>query len=762
MQNLTIPFILFACICLLTSCKKEQIGARSFPRLETISVTDITDEGAVFNAHIFEAGSEEILRYGFVWSQLQAPRLGDDPVESAVGAPSGAEFSLEIRNNLRIGKRYFVRAFVETSERIVYGTEISFESLGSSVPIFTSVHPERASWGDTIEVRGKFFSQDTSRTAAFLGEVELKVISTTDSLARFVIPPIPNNAEARLKMIVEGVEVQGRSPLQYAQVEILEIIPQSPTYHDTILVKLNGLNMRYFEFSVEGRVMVPIAVFQDSILFQYPLDMDEVNPNLRIQSAGFSDSKSIFIKGPEVEKLSGRTIEVGQTLRIFATDLYPILEETYLVIHGIQVLVEEYRNDSLFFTLPQQLPARDFLAVTLFSGPFRVILGRVNFKGPVLFDLPSLTIEEFRPQLTLKGEDLTISGELTANLWWSGRLIPISQEQIQNITREQIQIQLGEILFPDPLISTIEDINLIVYAGGQIIRSYPLKLRYQALWTKKNVMPFVPHLGRLSFEFNNQWYIGNGFQDGETFIVSFYVYRPEQLAWQAYWSGTNIRTIAYPVVFEVMGQIYMATGTQEIENGAFKPNSEVHLFNPDALSWSRVADFPGIPRYAAEVMIDQSDVYLLGGKNDALSTADESRLSKEVWKFIPETASWAKLDLEIPEVIINVISVEDKGYISVADGFYRFHETSWTKIGIPGIIEQAPIVIGESVYWGFENNPNRSIKQYNFSTAEFQTFTAGLPNTTFQQYLFTDGGKAYFAVIRNGVRELWTFDPERL
>ena len=763
MSNVSMSLILGLIFIFLLGCEKEEVALRPFPRLETLPVSEITDEGAVFNAKIFNRGDYEIRSFGFVWGPSPAPSLGDYFERRSEGQPDQTTFSQGINSGLKINKRYYVRAFLETTDHIVYGTEVTFSSLGSSVPILTAVTPETGSWGDTISVLGKFFIPDTTGTKAFLNEVELSTISISDSMAQFIIPPIDNDSLVTLRMISGGEAVQNNLSFKYEVVKILEVSPQRPTFLDTIKIRLANLNKEYYDFTVEGQTVAPISVFQDSIFFQYPLDVGTVNPLIRISSAGYESKRVIPLKEPELSKLRGVTIGTNDTLRVFGRDIYPVLEDNYLLLdQGIQIPLFDYRNDSLIFVMPDELPAKSVLTVKLVSGPFRIDLGVVNFEKPILFDLPTNRIEGFRPQLTFLGRNLTASGRIEVTIQREERgSYLLSQEQIQIVSSDQLQIELGESLFEDPLVSTRENIILRISAGGRVIRAYGLQLRYSSIWTKGNGMEFWPNPAGLSFPFGKSGYIGNGFEDGD-FIVSFYLYDSELSSWERYWSGTNIKTIAYPVVFTINDQAYMATGTRVIDNGVFKPNAEVYTFDINSLTWNRLADFPGRPRYAADVMIHQAAAYLLGGQNDSLSILEKLNLAREIWKFDPVVGSWTKLDMALEEKIINTISVSGQGYISVEDGFYRFTETGWTKIDIPNTINLPPIALGESAFWGFENALSDRISTYDFSTGQFKSIVAKLPKAVIHQYLFTIDGLAYFAVLREGNREIWSFDPSKL
>lgn len=754
---------LLLCLVLLAGCEKEEIATRSFPRLETLPVTNVSDEGAVFNGHVLSSEGQDVLHHGFVWGDRgRLPQLSTSFVISEPGAPSKAEFSMEIRNDLEIGRFYLIRAYIQTEQLTIYGNEVLFQSLGSRVPVLTSVQPAQGSWGDTITVRGKFLSRDTTNGVAFLGEVPVPVISASDSLASFVIPPTPNKAEVPLRMVIGGVSSQNQLPFANEVVEILEIIPASPTFLETTSIKFKNLNEAHFEFLMQDKPVPNITVFEDSIVFQIPLEVDDISPQIEIRSAGFEDQISVLIKEPEVEKLFGRTIAVGQTVRLYVKDIYPILEDNFLWINGIRVPVQDYRNDSLFFVIPEVLPPLPNLSAKLISGPFELSLGRVGFEMPRFFDLPSSIITGFQPQVTFRGENLKASGNLTARIRWAGGFYELTAAQIQNLSNDEVQIQFANTFYTNSLLSTNEDITLSFLVEGRILRSFELKLRYESAWTKQSKLPFAYGSAGLLFSFGEKFFIGKGLVDGD-FIGRFYLYDTVRSSWQRYRSGTNIPTTAYPAVFKLADQVYMTTGTRRKENNVFVSHSESYVFDSETLNWTTLLDFPGTPRYDAQIMMHGSTVYLIGGKNDGLSASGQTALAREIWEFIPATNTWVQLEMEVPAGMINAVSVDGQGYVSVQDGFYRFDRTNWTKIEVPSIVDHPPIIIGQHAYWGFGNGSRQTIGQYNFTTGEYQQLRANFPDVIDLEYLFTIDGQAYFIALYSGLsQQLLTFDPTRL
>ncbi|MEQ9167308.1 MAG: hypothetical protein RLO12_13715 [Fulvivirga sp.] len=58
-------------LLLLVTCTKEDEVFREYPRLKTLPVVDISEEGATFSAQILELGNQDIIEYGFVWGETE-------------------------------------------------------------------------------------------------------------------------------------------------------------------------------------------------------------------------------------------------------------------------------------------------------------------------------------------------------------------------------------------------------------------------------------------------------------------------------------------------------------------------------------------------------------------------------------------------------------------------------------------------------------------------------------------------------------------
>ena len=147
----------------MTNCAEEEnaVTSREYPRVRTMSVTNISAEGAVANGEIIFAPTE-ILDHGFIWSKAPPPAFGASE-RISLGALSGTgKFSAIIERSLAEGQKYYIAAYAINKDYTVYGDVISFMSLGSKAPLLSKITPTVGTRSDTITLVGKNFNAISS------------------------------------------------------------------------------------------------------------------------------------------------------------------------------------------------------------------------------------------------------------------------------------------------------------------------------------------------------------------------------------------------------------------------------------------------------------------------------------------------------------------------------------------------------------------------------------------------------------------------
>jgi len=235
MMNSKYKYIwLIALFSLLIQCKKDEINNNAYPRLITLPVTEISAEGARFNAEILNKGDFEIISYGFVWNLIYEQNLENANRVILSGNIPSERFTEKVETSLQAGRIYFVRAFIQTEEYMVYGTDVSFISLGSKAPEVHSFSPTAGTWGDTISISGTNFSYIKENIKVEFGELEADIISSTDSTISVIVPA--NNLEdlVSLKVSILGNSSEANMKFNYLIPSIHSVSPLQITFGDTI------------------------------------------------------------------------------------------------------------------------------------------------------------------------------------------------------------------------------------------------------------------------------------------------------------------------------------------------------------------------------------------------------------------------------------------------------------------------------------------------------------------------------------------------
>jgi hypothetical protein len=234
-------YLLLALTLLCAGCEDERVQ-REYPRVRTLPVTNITEEGAVFSAEVYEAGNVEISEHGFAFGLIAAhPEYGNNISMGELG--SSVTFSFNVTSSLIKGEKYYVAAFVKSGEYTVYGNILEFVSQGSHGPEITGFSPERVICGDTIIVRGEYFSPTGSDNHVMIGNVAARVCEpVSDSLLYVVVPFNVSGTENLISVEITG---QSTTYTQKALVidlpQIESVTPSQARWGDTISMSFRNL-----------------------------------------------------------------------------------------------------------------------------------------------------------------------------------------------------------------------------------------------------------------------------------------------------------------------------------------------------------------------------------------------------------------------------------------------------------------------------------------------------------------------------------------
>ena len=114
-------FILFLLLCFFTGCKDAVVQPNDYPLLITKEVTKINAYGATFQADVIVQGSDKIVDYGFVWNTGST-----DYKLSLLGVTDLKNFKTVIMSNWKANQLYSCKAYIQTTNHLVYGNRVQF------------------------------------------------------------------------------------------------------------------------------------------------------------------------------------------------------------------------------------------------------------------------------------------------------------------------------------------------------------------------------------------------------------------------------------------------------------------------------------------------------------------------------------------------------------------------------------------------------------------------------------------------------------
>src|SRR5690554_108100 len=353
-------FLLISVLGLLLRCDKAEISSRNYPRLKTLPVSEITRGGALFNAEIIYRGDFEIINYGFVWSESEYPTIIDsERVEYSTDIQS-TSFSKKIKTTLKENVSYFVRAFVETNDYLVYGANVSFISLGSKAPEILSFTPVSGTWGDTISIAGKNFSYVVENNKVELGDYEAQVIASTDSTLLILVPAQKNENKVKVKASIFGNYSIANEEFNYLMPSIDNVDPLHVTFGDTVTI--TGEN---FGTSIMGNTVLIqnveaeiLEVDKTKIEFVVPTELSSGSNMITLVSAGnpLAFSEALTLKLPEITSFSPlKVTKPKQAITISGNFFNPKKEYNSIRINGIDARIISAQQNTIEVELPPEL-----------------------------------------------------------------------------------------------------------------------------------------------------------------------------------------------------------------------------------------------------------------------------------------------------------------------------------------------------------------------------------------------------------------------
>lgn len=405
----------FFLLGLLVKCDDEEVSSRNYPRLKTHAVTDITTDGAKFNAEIVYRGNFKILNYGFVWSDKDYPtKENSDRIVYSTNIQS-SDFSEFIETTLKQQTLYYVRAFVETSDFVVYGEIVSFISLGSQAPKIYNISPLQGTIGDTIIIVGQNFSYIPQENLILFNDASNQlnegdpnplnqqvsgVITCSDSMIVTLIPEL-SQTSSKISVAIAGNKSTYSEQFKLLPPMITSLSSEEGKTYDTISIygKYFGSNILHTEV-LFGEINAEIINFyRDSLEVVVPSGV--ASSKLEVKVANQSDEISFNYLRPSILDFNPKEVSWKDTIKVNVKNFYKNPDLQILKLNGVQHDILRAYEDSVIFVIPEDLLIYDAVNVTTkttsigfeIAGFDLLYNESAKFKNPIITHISLDTVE---------------------------------------------------------------------------------------------------------------------------------------------------------------------------------------------------------------------------------------------------------------------------------------------------------------------------------------------------------------------------------
>lgn len=404
MKTTKISVLISILAILFFSCTKDD--QRGFPSVTTLSNAEVFNDGTVIHATVSQEYVAEIIDHGVIYYMSKNINDENSYEKISQGPLTTNSFSVLIERNLVKNTEYTAKAFVVTKEKTVYGNEITFMSKGGKAPVINSFWPEKGFAGDTITIRGQYFSSKNYYNKVVFDNLTASVFSSTDTLLRVIVPVLNESVSSFIRVEVAGLSGQAAKKFELKEPVIYEIIPDKIMPGESFLIRGKG-------FNTINKIIRNAKPFGSEYEIQSKTDT-----LLKVRSNGNDIYEGAF---EIVFHQLGREVYSGKKLTIFLTKITSVSPTTVWLESVVEIKGTNLNKISeiLFDETPTEiLTKEDNLIKVKVIKPFSdaYIYGKVpnsntvNFHGTIIkFKRP--VISSVTPSVAMYGETLNVTGD---------------------------------------------------------------------------------------------------------------------------------------------------------------------------------------------------------------------------------------------------------------------------------------------------------------------------------------------------------------
>jgi hypothetical protein len=454
-SRILLSVLLTTSVLILWYCEEEP-HQMEYPRITEMQIKNITDSGAIFSADLYTLGSENLIEFGFLWGKSKNQTFtGSNRICLGIPEKTGV-ITAEICSALSTNQLYYARAYVLTDERIVYGPENNFVSLGGKAAIISGFEPHFAAWGDTIKIKGRYFSYNPDENVVYLNKVSCPILRSTDTSIVLLVSPDVRSLSNQLSTLIGGQSsIYNKDSLKLIPPYISSFHPIEGTWNSSLTIK-GKFNPSLLNNSIKiGGIDLIIKSFsKDSIVTQVPIGLRNRSNAVELICTPFNivATDSFRLSRPELRSISPVSGVQNTMLTLRGRHLYNGQPSfTSVKIASVSASIFSINDSIIKFTLPGSVP----------SGPVKITVraGNQTVVSDFSFLNKSPQILDFSPISAQYNDVVTIRGKYFGNTYPPTVSFSSINAQIISSTDTLIKVKV-----PDELDSIPRKIN--VYVDG--------------------------------------------------------------------------------------------------------------------------------------------------------------------------------------------------------------------------------------------------------------------------------------------------------
>jgi N-acetylneuraminic acid mutarotase len=655
-------------ICFFQACQSEKFTEKGIPEVQTVGV-EILNDGVTFYGEILTDGGKQVSERGFSWAAGSNP-LPEDIEYVLLGPAEGeTQFSVTVNSTISRDVIYTMRAFIKTNELTSYGNEVTFAGMGSKPPELISVTPGSGPIGDTVIIKGNYFSNNPTSCSVYFDNNEATVTASAIDGLSVIIPYTPANT-VKIRVAIAGILSSTTLDFNVLKPVPLEISPLSGTFGD--IITLSGTNFptdtSFFDVFFNNTKAQLTEVSETSFKVKVPTGNNVSPATLTVKYYDdyvFTDK--FTLAQAVVDDVSPAEISSWQQIVITGSNFNPDAKMNQVEIGGRKTSIINCSANEIRVDLPYGLTSGSHkVVVTTIAGL------PVTWSGYLILTTAWIKLIDFPSGGRVAAAGFSLGGKIyfgtgyeldlqaTNDFWvydpgteqWTGRTnFPKEITYATGLsTNDMGYFAIGKLsgslynslIRYDPVSNSWQSMaskpgdgstmdspgfvingKLYIPAAGEM---YEYNISTNT-WTKKSYPAELGYFGGgAAFTINGKGYLGVGWVHEKSANVSdFFEYDPVTDTWsrRASFPGTLRDN---PTSFSLAnGKGYVGMGYSYAQSAYL---NDVWEYDPVPDTWTRITDFPGSPRFGARAYVVGSDAYIIGGGHGGI-------YEKDMWRFTP-------------------------------------------------------------------------------------------------------------------------------